>query len=317
LGNGPFVVRAAGGHIFAGGLSPDRRVLVYDSTGRFAGTIGRSGEGPGEWRIIQRLVSGPADSLYIFDFNRRMVVFSPSGRVVRTVTQPLRVVDALPLSNGSVVLSGALTTPAGIGYPFHLVSADGRHVRSFGMVDAVRGCNDLSSVGRHLSLASNGSVWAVPSDSYEIQRWDTAGVLRGSFVRRPAWFEYYKQTYRRRGSEGEVRPYLRKDTPESWIRGVREDRSGRLWVLIAVAATDWESHGIMGGEGQAVTHDVRDKLYDTIVEVIDPRTARVVTRARLSFNVAGFASDDVIIHHREAPNGLRSAELWRLEFISQ
>lgn len=60
---------------------------VFSPEGRHLTSIGREGDGPGEFRRITSLQRGPNDSLFAFDlFTQRLIVFSGDGRRARTAT---------------------------------------------------------------------------------------------------------------------------------------------------------------------------------------------------------------------------------------
>jgi len=62
-----------------------RELRFYDDTGRFQGSAGRAGEGPGEFRSPGRLALLPGDSLVVFDRGlQRMSVFTDWGDFVRS-----------------------------------------------------------------------------------------------------------------------------------------------------------------------------------------------------------------------------------------
>jgi hypothetical protein len=63
----------------------DQTIRVFDPSGNLVRTIGRKGGGPGEFRRMLR--SGfVGDSLWVYDGDaRRLTVFSPEGRYVRSV----------------------------------------------------------------------------------------------------------------------------------------------------------------------------------------------------------------------------------------
>jgi hypothetical protein len=69
-----------------------RLLRVFDSTGRFVRTIGRSGDGPGEFKTITEL-GWLGDTLWVSDMvNRRVTFFRPNGRVLGTMAEPTEVV---------------------------------------------------------------------------------------------------------------------------------------------------------------------------------------------------------------------------------
>ena len=70
-----------------------RQVRVFDERGEFAGTIGRSGEGPGEFsRFMTSLMVDPADSVIVPDWGQaRVSIFAPDGTFARQFSALSRV----------------------------------------------------------------------------------------------------------------------------------------------------------------------------------------------------------------------------------
>jgi hypothetical protein len=66
--------------------SQDRRILIYDTTGRRIRVIGRAGEGPGEFQFLSKL-GWLGDSLWAWDAGQaRLTIFSMTGQVGRVST---------------------------------------------------------------------------------------------------------------------------------------------------------------------------------------------------------------------------------------
>ena len=62
------------------------RLLLFDSNGKLARTLGRRGEGPGEFRNVAALTVLPGDSLLTFDGSlRRLTLWHPDGGYVRSM----------------------------------------------------------------------------------------------------------------------------------------------------------------------------------------------------------------------------------------
>lgn len=62
-----------------------RRLLLFDSAGRFVRPLGRSGQGPGEFRNLGEVTVIPGDSLTTFDASlRRLSVWHPDSGFVRS-----------------------------------------------------------------------------------------------------------------------------------------------------------------------------------------------------------------------------------------
>ncbi len=82
-------------------------IRVFDSTGRFMHTIGKTGEGPGEFQFASSLSLGGGDTLYVIDSpGRRIISFSGKGVSVATASLPGGV-QLLPtsccLTDGSII----------------------------------------------------------------------------------------------------------------------------------------------------------------------------------------------------------------------
>ncbi|HVT43401.1 MAG TPA: 6-bladed beta-propeller, partial [Thermoanaerobaculia bacterium] len=83
----------------------------YDPEGRHLASIGRSGEGPGEFQDLQRVWILPGDSLLAYDFlPSRLSVFSPDGEFVRSqhYSSPdgRQILIRGPLADGSIIAAG-------------------------------------------------------------------------------------------------------------------------------------------------------------------------------------------------------------------
>lgn len=104
LGNGQIVVAT-------GGTSELR---FFDKSGNWLRSVGRSGQGPGEFESLGWLGLSPGDSLKTYDWSlRRLSVFSPTGEFVRSclLASPGPARGSVPrasLPGGAVLVS---TTP--------------------------------------------------------------------------------------------------------------------------------------------------------------------------------------------------------------
>jgi len=62
------------------------RLLKYDAEGRYVGTIGRKGEGPGEFIQPRRLFAREQGGVYVSDRGRFLHLFGSDGKYVKKVT---------------------------------------------------------------------------------------------------------------------------------------------------------------------------------------------------------------------------------------
>ena len=83
----------------------------YSPEGEFLGAMGRRGEGPGEFRNLQR-VKLVADTVFALDYDGRVTVVGPDMELVRVFALPFNVDDIHSLGDGTVL--GESTVWAGL-----------------------------------------------------------------------------------------------------------------------------------------------------------------------------------------------------------
>ena len=161
----------------------DRNIKIYDGTGKRTGTVGRAGQGPGEF-------TGPMyagfyrDSLVNADFVGLVSFFSPDWRFARAVrfrgrrNQPVmetRVVD------DSLLLLHNASVPGEGNHMLTLVRSDGRVVSSF--FDRSRFLGRDPSVIQNTGVDADGRggiVFAGMTGGDSIFAFDYSGRLLGS-----------------------------------------------------------------------------------------------------------------------------------------
>jgi hypothetical protein len=143
----------ADGRIAVGADGPPQ-ALLFDSEGQLVATLGRAGQGPGEFSGVHSVVPGVGDSLVVWDrIRRRMSIFSGAGHYVREVDlgalalssietaagseTPAGFSFLLPSSQGSVVLFGVGAMGPGHGVrrieaPAYRITLDGEQIADFG-----------------------------------------------------------------------------------------------------------------------------------------------------------------------------------------
>ena len=68
------------------GQGQDNQIVMFDASGKRAGTIGRTGSGPGEFRMLTE-AGFVGDSLWAYDIGlRRTTVFTPTNRYARAIS---------------------------------------------------------------------------------------------------------------------------------------------------------------------------------------------------------------------------------------
>lgn len=85
LGTQTRVVRSSSGHYIAAPTYDPGVIAVYDAEGQFVRTIGRIGDGPGEFREIVDLTIAEGDTLVVTDVGQRLSIFDSDFSHVRTL----------------------------------------------------------------------------------------------------------------------------------------------------------------------------------------------------------------------------------------
>ena len=249
-----------------GGFSASR-LPVFSARGSYLRTIGRTGEGPGEYQWITSLQSGPSDSLFVFDASlQRLTAYAEDGGVRTTqhrvsaggAGERLRTVTRLDSDTWAVTglerpLLGELheirqdTVVVGI--------LDGR-LEGFQVLDTVPGLMSMTfEVGgrrvfgaaaffpQALHAAAGGCMFVADGQSSEVSVYSALGVLSSvieTHVDTRAVSEEHKQSwidYRMDRAEPEGREAYRqglRDIP--WVpelpyfNQMVADQWGRLWL---------------------------------------------------------------------------------------
>lgn len=290
------VLRLSSGNILVAGMGGSEGVpRLYGSRGRYLRTLGRSGAGPGEFNRVQAGFVD-SDSVFLFDIgNARLSVLSPDLRVVRYAPTPRRVYAAVPTVGGFAV-SADFHDADRVGFPLHLFERSGAYSARIGdKAEAVILGGGTRS--RHLSSARDGGFWALPAyGEYVLRRFDSRGLLLRELVVESDWY-----------SGGfPLRPLSPDALPQTIIYAVREDRFGRLWVIARVGDARWrEGLGpVTRVEGRNIAQVLDpERVYDGIIEVVDPATARVLARRRFDYLPSHLLSDDLAASYSITADG--------------
>jgi hypothetical protein len=248
--------------------------LVFDSTGKLIKRIGREGAGPGEFRSLISLVIGPGDTVHAFDeaLNRRSEISPTSLEIVRQAPMPDVHFHYLVLPNGNFVgNSGAVDVT---GRPFVEVDRRGNRVREFGGDGKQSPSYAQPWLGYRIFSDRKGGFFAVQVRNYAFEHRDAAGNLLGRWERNAPWFPRSEPVRIRK-------PWPQYDNP--WIFGAWVNADGLLFVGSHVRQEGWEKAIVQGScEGGVACPTIEDydKYYDSIIEVIDPKTSQLLASIR-------------------------------------
>jgi hypothetical protein len=255
--------------------------LVFGSGGEFVASVGSKGRGPGEFELPVGGFRVPGDSIVIVDqVNRRATVVAPDLTAARYVAlrwTPPSTGDAMSVASWpeNVITSMQVRTPQAVGFPLQRMNfggSDAEFIRAFGpgSGDAKPPLNPLQWQN-HLSHVVGNHFWSVSWTDYTLYRWLTDGTLTSALRRRPSWFP----------DTSTIGPFYSNVPPPSLVSGVIEDSTGLLWVAVRIPALNWQkawhTTAFPHRAGSPADMDTY-KLWRTVIEVVDPKSARVVHR---------------------------------------
>jgi hypothetical protein len=284
------------GHFVVTGPVGGGRLFLYDEQGQLAGTIGRPGSGPGEFRADMRVVIGPADTLYVMDDHHgRIQVFDPDGRFVRSFPAPSTHRGFGRLVNGDFLFG--LAPGASTEALFQVTNEEGKPtVRS--------GVPVMSDPGLEtwiVSPSGSGGFWAANSLRYELYRWDSSGSVTEVLVRAVDWFPPFpvdgRYPTREARAQGRYPPL---------IGHLQEGEKGRLWVYAWVRARSWEP-----GVPARPQYEWARRTFDTILEVIDTGRGEVLARMRFDGRLAPVCGGPLLYTIREDDEGYPRIQILR------
>ena len=284
--------RSDDGDYYVSTLAQRGRLLRFSPDGVFRGTIGRSGEGPGEY-FSPALAQGRADTLRILDIPGGRVT-TIRGDAIATSRLPLIPDDWALLPDGRYVFSAISSEPDRVGHPLHLYDeASGRITRSFGDegVRLDRSYGSRLAMQRHVAPAADGNAWAAHHNRYRIDKWNPDGARITRIERDAPWFRPWV----------EWRGLAREAEPSPVIVGVRDWGDDLLMVVAVVADDDWQPMPparVIGDETMTSAAQLAD-LYDTVIEVLDTRSGTVLARTRVDENALGLVGRDTFYSYAE------------------
>ncbi len=287
------VARDAKGRFFVSNDNAGDEVGVYGPEGEFLRTLGRSGQGPGEWSWVNHIVAS-RDEIHLFDSgNARGSVFDLELNLVRTAPLPGDIKAVAVLADSSLVVNALFYTPELIGYPLHTVDLTGRVVASFGYTGEVFRRDQDRRARRKLSASGDHAVWAAHTYRYLIERWTVQGEKRLVLDRAVGWYP---------DGSGTISWNPENDPPPPSTAGLWEDGEGLLWVVVIVPDPDWRV-GLRRAPGGSGYLPILNQYHDTMIEVISPSSGEVLAAARLDAAMRPIGGGRMIAY-REDENGI-------------
>lgn len=278
---------------------------VYDANGKFIRTIGQRGDGVNAPGVAAAYMALPGDSMLLFDFQKgtKAFVIDSQFQTVRTIQLPDYLLPAS--ADGwpeQMLLSGTVREPGHEGWTLHVLTADApdaKITKSFGN-DKVSGEQQQTMARfQRVTRARDGGYWSTDFLRYRLSHFAKDGTLLGTIDRTPEWFPTTSL-------DNMGTPTV---PPPPKMVAVWQAPDGLLWVYGRVAARNWK------GAWPSLPPDAREvdlsalaieKLYDSVIEVLDPITRKVVTTTTIdqfvtnvlpNGNIVTFSKDSTRTSH--------------------
>lgn len=256
-------------------LSIDRSapgtLRFHNGTGAVVRVLEADGQGPGEYRGIHQ-VAWTDDGYLIYDVAQSRLTWVDEGfHFRRSVPATFSAWRMFMLPDGRAVMNTLVPEHAPAGHMLHVRPLEGPTHAAFGgqgrPVDMRR---DRASLSRVITVDSEGNIWSAMTNDYRLTRFSPAGDTLSAFEYERDWFDPW--TARNMPND------LRSGPPSTFTQDALIDADGLLWLVFHEAARDWR---------QAVTeadsptgYPDRRRMWDTVIEVIDPSSGGLVASAR-------------------------------------
>jgi hypothetical protein len=234
------------------------QIFVFDRNGKFLRSIGRKGQGPGEFNAPLALRIDAHDTVRAIEAGpaSRYHVIAPDNTIKRTTPLGVRIFSSVGEADGSIFAG----TPSTEG-TLSVFDRDGKRTLQFGKLTPN---SDPNESLRMVASAPNGTRWSLAAGAYVLERWLPNGTSAQRLVGERDWMQ-----------KGPLptRIDARTQKPPTQMTGLLIDGQGRLFVFAGVADANWKPDPGGGAPDPA-------RVFDTLIEVIDPKTGTLLASTR-------------------------------------
>jgi hypothetical protein len=243
-----------------------------------------------------------ADSLVVIDnTSQQFQVFSPNLRQSRTgAYEGVSTEHAERLRDGRFIVAADIRTPRSIALPLHVVSADGKLIRSFGSPDTAFNSNGIGTYSHVLRRVPDGTFWTASKDTPQLRHWDSQLMP----IEQIEFGAGLPKSLTAKSSDARL-SFLKAKTVDLFADGCE-----RLWVIsIVPAGTPRGDPGIVmvpRGDQLAMKILHTDRTVQTSIDVIDTRDGKylasfsvplLLTRVFANGKAVASATDDAGLWH--------------------
>lgn len=309
LGITPFIRRDSRGNFYTVSSLDRGAIYIFGSQGEFVKKIVPTSRGKRQLSLIFALHVDASDSIRIIDVAGGFVgVLSPTHELVRVLPWVGRLNQngAVFNEDGSVIVNALVNTPESAGFPFHKLDQGGRVRKSFGP-SAFAGLEQLNRQSvRRITSSGDGGIWTASPSEYVLELWyPEANAPSVTLVRTAQWFPSHTGT----------EPLTPHRMPRPKIIAVQSTTRGHLWAITSVGDIRWREslRKVERETGDIYVPFQHDRVYDTIVEIIDPDCACLLASQRVDPFLAGFADAEHVFSWRSATeDGRVIYDVWRM-----
>lgn len=267
----------------------------YSESGAFIRVYERAGRGPGELTAPLGPMTVLGDTLFVAAEDR-LIGFDLELSHLHTRRLNVPPNDVVLLGAGRGVIAYPLWQRGSYGLA-HLIDGDGRVTYT---IETAANRGAPMDDYRHLAPSWDGGFWVAPMNDNWLHKYSPSGELELALrVDRP-WLVPWRGTVVGEGAL--VRPRPR-------VTGIREYAPGRLLVTAFVADSGWVRRE---REDPLTASDDRNAMYDTIIEIVDAGTGKILASLRdpLALRLLR-ASNDMLFAAVESEDGDIHAVVYR------
>lgn len=285
-------------------------IRLYSNDGNYLQTIGRRGEGPGEFSAISDIRTSSDGRVHVVDRGLgRITILDRRLSLEGIVNLPARPIErgVLPLEDGGYVLNATISTADLIGFPLHRITSEGELVLTYDDTSPeVRPDRPLGQM-RRVAASGTSGFWSASSSesdnrSYRIVRYRMDGPRTHEFSVPAPWMDV------RTGAQ------LGGGAPPRGLMDVQQVDSGQIWVISRTAGSSWEEALVrraMPGHGMTWAVSEYHKYWDTVIDLIDPEQHALLARAVWDGYMLRFLSPELALSYDDS-TPTPTLSIWRV-----
>lgn len=290
-----------------------RNIAVFDSNGLYRRTIVGVKNRSFGWIRYARF--DPDGRALVHDEDaRKIFVLAPDQSSHEEIPMDKELHDIVAFADDNFVANAFIQTSKSVGMPLHIFSRSGEVVRSFGETGGVTEPQTQAVRDRRVIAPAGKNFWAGKVNEYSFDLWSLDGKLLRSIHSSPSWFVPW--------SRDPIQP-ADKERPMTILKAIYQDSDGLLWIMFQLpdpkwakiqapnTSTDSNKTGSGHVDEKPITTQMRDRLFDTLIEVVDPLNGRLITSRRFDELLLPFFGDRRVTHLLEDESGTKSLEVWK------